>query len=335
MPTHDGGHYFLNVLAPIRTDTMTDPIVGQSRSHEHILAQKLALLPTGRQTQASPADAPPSPFARNLRNHFARFVIIDAPEYNGRVSGDTLIGAVRGVNPLIPQPVDRLSTPYLLFAADIDAPGDGEAALKAYTDELWATMLDDLREIFGHCWGFVGVDGPEAFHAYIKKCQVETTMPFNDYWADDLTFKPSHPPIWALKAAAVAAGAALVAWLVALLADGVLVALGQDNDTARLVAAVTGWGVVVIVAVLLIALLAAYGAYRFILWRGMQPFATAPGSDLPSVLKSLFIRQHFVRFAIEAQGLDDRELHVRFGAFLEAVQPTAAMPSQRPGEIRA
>jgi hypothetical protein len=335
MPTHDGGHYFLTALAPIRTDTVIDPIVGRSRSHEHSLAQKLALLPTGRQTEASPADALASPFAGNTLNHFARFVIIDTPQYNGRVSGDTLIGAVQGVNPLVPQRVDRLSTPYLLFAADIDAPGDGEAALSAYTDRLWATMGKDLHEIFGHCAGFVGVDGPEAFHGYIKKCQIETNLPFNDYWADDLKFKPSNPPIWALKPAVFAAGAAMIVWLLALLADGVLVALGQHNDLARLVAAVTGWGVVIIVAVPLLTLLAAYGAYRLILWRGMQPFATAPGSDLPTVLKGLFIQQHFVRFAIAAQALDDTQLYARFGAFLDAVQPTSARPTQRPGEVRA
>ena len=54
-----------------------------------------------------------------------------------------LLGVLRKINPLTPQPVDRLSIPYLLFAADIDAPGDGDAALRAYTDSLWATMDDD------------------------------------------------------------------------------------------------------------------------------------------------------------------------------------------------
>ena len=37
MPNLDGGHYFLTVLAPIRTDTMIDPIIGRSRSHRHLL----------------------------------------------------------------------------------------------------------------------------------------------------------------------------------------------------------------------------------------------------------------------------------------------------------
>ncbi len=181
MPNLDGGHYFLTVLAPIRVDLIVDKIPGRSRSHRHQLAQKLALLATGRQTAASPPDAWPSPFAANTLNHLARFVIIGGPPYNGRLSGDTLLGVVRNINPLTPQPVDRLSVPYLLFAADIDAAGDGDAALRVYTDKLWATMNKDLVEIFKHCAGFDGVDTTEKFNSYIRKCQVETTMPFNDY----------------------------------------------------------------------------------------------------------------------------------------------------------
>lgn len=282
MPNHDGGHYFLTVLAPIRLDTMTDPIVESARSHEHVLAQKLALMPTGRQTAVSPPNGPPSPFAANVLNHFARFVIIDGPTFNGRVSGDTLIAAVRGVNPLTPQPVDRLNAPYLLFAAEIDAPGDGETALRAYTDELWATMPTDLIEIFSHCVGFEGIDDLGAFHGYIKQCQVETTMPFNDYWAEGPTFKPINLPLGLLKPVPAVLRVGLIIWLLALLFDGAFVALRQHSPIARLAAAVTGWGADIIVVLLLLALVLAYGAYRFILWRGMQPFATAPDSG-PSV----------------------------------------------------
>src|SRR5262245_38006957 len=161
MPSLDGGHSFLTVLAPIRVDLIVDKIPGRSRSHRHQLAQKLALLATGRQTAASPPNAWTSKFAENTLNHLARFVIIGGPPYNGRLSGDTLLGLLRGINPLTPQPVDRLSIPYLLFAADIDAPGDGDAALRAYTDTLWGTMKKDLVEIFDHCAGFEGVDSPE------------------------------------------------------------------------------------------------------------------------------------------------------------------------------
>jgi hypothetical protein len=335
MPNCDGGHYFLTVLAPIRVDTMVDPIVGRSRSHQQMLAQKLALMHTGRQTAASPKNAKPSPFAANTLNHVARFVIIGGPAFNGRSSGDTLVSVARSIDPLTPQPVDRLNMPYLLFAADIDAAGDGVAALRVYTDTLWATMKHDLSVIFGHCAGFEGVNTAEEFHAYILRCQLETTMPFNDYWPDGLDVGSAQLPTGALKWAAISAGAALALWTVALLINGVLTAFGAGGIFAEVVAKIAAWGAIVVPLLIGLAVLAGYGLYRWILQRGPAPFPAAPGSDLPSVLKALFVQQQFTRFVIETQGLDDATLHRRFGAFLDAVQPSKPAPTQPPGEIRA
>jgi len=47
------------------------------------------------------------------------------------------------------------------------------------------------------------------------------------------------------------------------------------------------------------------------------------------------VQQNFTRFVIEAQGLDEATLQARFGAFLAAVKPGKAEPTQQPGEIRA
>ncbi|MEP6564470.1 MAG: hypothetical protein ABJB10_04985 [Mesorhizobium sp.] len=336
MPNLDGGHYFLTVLAPIRVDTMIDPEIGRSRSHRQLLAQKLALMATGRQTAESPPDAWLSPFSRNTRNHFARFVIINGAAFNGRISGDALIATARGINPLAPQPVDRLGTPFLLFAADIDAQVEGDGALRTYTDELWATMKSDLTVIFGHCVGFDGVDSADGFHAYIKRCQIETTMPFNDYWPDGLDVKDKTLALGALKPAAIVAAGATLLWLAALLLHGVFAVFGVHNGFAQWIATAAAWGGVVVLLLIILALLTAWGLYRRIFRQGRTPFATAPGSDLPSVLKSLFVQQHFTRFAIEAQGLNDAALHARFGAFLGAVKPDdTAVLTQQAGEIRA
>jgi hypothetical protein len=336
MPNHDGGHYFLTVLAPIRVELTKGPVVGWSRSHRQRLAQKLALLATGRQTEASPADAWHSPFSRNTLNHLARFVIIDGPNYNGRLSGDTLIGRIRKLNPLIPQPVDTLSTPFLLFAADIDAVGeDGEAALRAYTRTLWETAETDLKQIFDHCCGFEGITTADGFHDYIKRCQLETTMPFNDYWADGLDVGNAKFPTMPLVLTGGAAVLAIVVWLLALLLNGLLTVANVDNGFSRAMAHVTAWGTIIVPILVGLVLLAALGLLRWIGSKSRKPFPTAPGSDLPTVLKSLFLQQQFTRFATEAQGLDDAQLHARFGRFLAAVQPSAPAPTQAPGEVRA
>lgn len=336
MPNFDGGHYFLTVLAPVRIDTVRDAIAGRTRSHRGSLAQKLALLATGRQTAASPLDAWGSPFAGNTLNHFVRLAIIDAPAFNGRLSPNALVGALRGVDPLVPQPDDRLTNPFLLFAADIDAQGgDGpEAALRHYTDTLWATMHDDLAVIFGHCLGFDPTGNAAAFHAWIKRCQIETTMPFNDYWLDDdLRHAPGALQAGGAKAAGIAAVAALAVWLVAAVLSGVLRLFDADGGFVSAVAGVAAWGLIVVPAMIGILALVLFGLYRTVLKTGGGALPTAPGSDLPSVLKALHLQQQFTRFAIDAQGLDDATLHARFGGFLAAVAPSAATPSQPPGTI--
>lgn len=336
MPNLDGGHYFLTVLAPVRTDRLDDRIPGRSRSHRSQLAQKLALLAAGRQTAASPADAWPSPFAANRLNHFVRMVIIDAPPFNGRNAGDTLLDQLQGRLPLDPQPVDRLTTPFLLFAADFDAPGDGPTALRAYADALWATMAADLRVIFGHCLGFDAVDDAAGFHAYLERCQIETTMPFNDYWAEGLKVSSTKPPVSALKAAGIVAGGAVAVWLLALLADGLLTLYGAGGGFAARIAAVVGWGALLIPVVIVLVMLVLWLLYGWVLRRGALPFAAAPGSDLPTVLKALYLQQQFTRFAVDAQGLDAAALHARFGTFLAATQPAdTAAPTQRPGVVAA
>ena len=349
MPNFDGGHYFLTVFAPIRTASIVEPFLGRAISHEHLLAEKLSMLPTGEQTVKSVSVAGAafqSPLSRNSINHLARFVIIDGPAFNGRASQDLIIASLQKINPLVPQPVDRLTTPYLLFAADLDAPGDGpgagEAGLRAYTDELWATMREDLQDIFRHCYGFENVTTAEGFHDYIRRCQVETTMPFNDYWANGLVGELKKLglldvklPLGATKFTGILAVATLIVWLGALALTTWFGLGARTGPRVHIVAEVAAWGPLAVAATFGLLALAIYQLYQWVMKSGARLFPRAPGSDLPTVLKSLFIQQNFTRFAIEAQGLDDAALHQRFGSFLAVVQPSAATPTQAPGEVRA
>ena len=218
MPNYDAGHYFLTVLAPIRLDSII--VDGQSHSRRHLIREALADMPTAESTVVSIGKCTNNPFARNTRTHLARFVVLDDVVFNGRVSGDTLVGlALNGVrrpptNPLTPQKVDRLSTPFLIFVADFDAESGADDELRSYLAGLWETMRDELRGIFEHCFGFENVNDPESFFNYIKKCQIETTMPFNDYWSvplnvPDFDFKP-----YILAAIGVVVATGLVAWAI-------------------------------------------------------------------------------------------------------------------------
>jgi hypothetical protein len=325
MSNYDAGHYFLTVFAPIRLDSVL--IDGQSHSRRHLIREALATMPTGEMTVASLGNRRDrdNPFARCTMTHFARFAVLDDLVFNGRLSGDTLISKIRGVNPLTPQKVDRLSTPFLIFTTDFDAANGGDDALRTYLTNLWTTMHEELAEIFQHCFGFESVTTAEGFFSYIKKCQIETTLPFNDYWSvvpdlKDLDLKPYGLGVVG------ALFVALVAFLIAF--------IGLSLAAPLFAAGSLGVG--------LAAALLAYGVgllgYRKIMDTGALPFPTspppAPSSDLPTILKALFLQRPFTDFAIDAQGKSDQALFDDFGRFITDNKPqNLAEPTQRPGVI--
>jgi hypothetical protein len=205
MPNFDGGHYFLTTLLPIGgSDADPGPNVGPGPdahdpagpSPAHRVREALSVLPKARQTRSSLKtrrdDGPNSPFARSLRTHFARFVVIDDVIFNGRESMNALrVAADRErLNPTIHGPSDQLSCPYLLFSADFDAASGDLSELRSYLAELWAVMEPELRSVLRHCRGFGQVRDASGFADYVIRGQIETTMPFNDYWRDGAPFLP-------------------------------------------------------------------------------------------------------------------------------------------------
>lgn len=314
MPNFDGGHYFLTVLAPIKADpVITDD--NQRRSRPDVLREFLACLPTAEQIEGSDPSRPKSPFARNNKTHLARFVVINDVVYNGRKPSDAILGRLgAGGNPIIPEEVDRLNRQYLLFAADLDTAGGDDKDLDAYLATLWNSMEKELRAIFGHCERFdEDVKDAGSFAAYIRKCQLVTTMPFNDYWANGL--KAKNPPY------ASSLGTALVSVLALAVVIGIVLHLIAGS-----------WLLSIIGGIVLAAVL----AYAFVMYKGGKPFPMAPDSDLRSVLKALYLKQHFTDFAIANQGASDADLHKNFATFLQDRKPKDLdSPTQDPGVIRA
>jgi hypothetical protein len=74
---------------------------------------------------------------------------------------------------------------------------------------------------------------------------------------------------------------------------------------------------------------------------GRKPFPAAPYADLPTVLKSLYLKRAFTRFAIDSQaqaaGWDAtsaQQFYDGFAAFLVANKPDDLHdPTQKPGVI--
>ncbi len=319
MPNLDFSHYFLTVLAPVRLEARADED-GPGSPAQH-LKQILERLPTALQDKPSEASGVNSPFARNLQTHLTRFVVIDDTIFNGRVQSNTLLTKLKGLvstvpQLTVPQPVDQLGGPYLLWAADVDvdlelARRDGEeAALRGYLTGLWNDMGEELEQIFRHCAGFETGGGAAGFCDYVIGCQVETTMPFNDYWT-------GAPPLQ--NRSLLPALAALVLGFVPLLALCWVLSLPFWC-----------WILGVLIS---LPLAVACGAW-VVVRGGRKPLGGPENSDLRSILKAIHLQQAFSEFAIRNQGADAKALHGAFGVFLEDFKPDdLAGPTQLPGVV--
>ena len=232
--------------------------------------------------------------------------------------------AVR-LNPTTQQPYDQLSQPYLVFVADFDASSGDDGALKSYLCELWQTMREELCSILKYCEGFdCKRASAETFYEYVKSCQVETTMSFNDYEyrLDTPGLRSISIPLlvaWA-AAAALAALAGLLGTLIA------VIRAWPNFDTLTI-----PW---IVFAVLGLVLL--YVLYHYVLRCGGRPFATVPNTNMPTILKALYLQRRFTQFAINSQGLDKSSLHSGFAKFLVDHKPDDVVAcTQVPGVIRS
>jgi len=216
-----------------------------------------------------------------------------------------------------------LTCPFLFFATDFDAASGADAERDSYLAGLWDTMQDDLRKIFTYCVGFDAmVTDATSFARYIARCQIETTMPYNDYYIDKLDL-----PDWPLKSyknAGITAGLGAIAF-------GPFGALVWD--------ALAGLVLTLIGAVPFAYIV--YTGYSTMVAAAAKPFPTAPDSNLPTILKALHLQRVFTRFAIDSQMLaadadpvSAQRLQDNFGAFVKLHQPdNLGAPTQQPGVI--
>lgn len=313
MPTFDGGHCFLTALLPIKTEEIIDD-AGMRSSPVHMVRDALAILPTAHQSPVTASLPVISPFAKDKKTHFARLAVIDNVIFGGRLATNALTDHS---DRTVAQAVDQLPCPYLMVVIDFDAPEGAVAELRKYLGDMWTNMRAELEPVFKHCFGYTDkANTPDGFADYIIGCQIETTMPFNDYWT-------SPPPLKSLSIPALVVIGFAVAGVTGAAAYAAL-------DGAP---ALRGW--LETITIFLIALAAGiYAAYWLVMRQGAKPFPTAPNSDLPSVLKALYLQRELIRFAIKMQGRGNSDLYKEFGAFLEKHRVNdLAGPTQDAGTI--
>jgi hypothetical protein len=315
MPDLDGAHGFLTVLLPLHTApcARADGVI---TSPAHAVRELLASWPTAQHSPACAASGLQSFFARSLSTHFARLAVIDQPAFNGRTPQNALltaaqIGPALGVDPA----VDDLGRPYLLFCAEFDRGGDAQTAIQNYTTELWSCAPEIWSSLLKHCEGWGEGAGGADFARYLQSCQVETTMPFNDY---------AVVPGVAARFPAIL-GPALIAGAVFFAAIAAMRLLCAALPPAA------AWTFAILIAVGAAGASAVFAinaaAQRSSPW--------VEGLDLPTVLKSLDLQARFTRFALDHQTASPSELQRDFRAFLDVAQPkNLADPTQPPGVVR-
>ncbi|HEX8669749.1 MAG TPA: hypothetical protein VF727_15395 [Allosphingosinicella sp.] len=320
MPNLDGGHYFFTAVVPVCNEGIVEHR-GMKSSPIHMVREALETLPTALHSEAAEEVGIQSPFARSDRTHFARLVVLDQPFYNGRDPSDAIVNAVRKPDLLAAQACDALSCPYLLVMFDFDPVAeDGDGEPRAYLEHLWEAMPAELTEVFRYCYTFSQVRDARSFADFLLACQVETTMPFNDYWIEP----PKLPSLPLLAVGAVPALAAL-GTIGGALAALVLTFLHSPRAGT--------WWTVALDAFVILAL-SLLTVYAIVMRRGAKPFPTSDAS-LRQVLKALYVQQAFARFAIDQQGAEPAAAGAAFRAFLAEHRPRdLSGPTQEPGVIR-
>jgi hypothetical protein len=344
MPNFDGGHYYLTTLTPIRVGSPIDLADAQRAEFNEPLnvsfVQRiqavLGNMPTALQSPATEKIGVNSPFSKSWRTHLCRFVVIEDIPYNGRISDNPLLSAARlRKKPLTPKSVDQLPCAYLMFVVDFDAvkePGtslpdrlteaEQNAILDDYLEAMWALGSAELSEIYQNCQEFSAktIQTPKDFATYMRKCQIETWMPFNDYYIDPP--KLSTPPILPLAGA----------WALLVLAT-LIAALAWLTGFATIGGFSTG---LLALAGVVLSGASFYALVKYINAQGMKPWPAAKYGDLPSVLKGLYLQQQFSDFVVAQQSATPEARYEAFGEFLKAHKPgdvLDAATTQPPGVI--
>jgi hypothetical protein len=104
-----------------------------------------------------------SPLARVAGTHFARFVVLDAPVYEGP-----------------PQRRDSWKAARLLFTTNFDGP------LESYLEGLRTGLGPDGDAIFGHCAGYPGSADAREWVTWLLAHRVVSSLFFAAYGDQDV-----------------------------------------------------------------------------------------------------------------------------------------------------
>jgi hypothetical protein len=120
-----------------------------------------------------------SPMAKVPQTYLCRYFVLDDVYYESLAGGD-FFGADYDIlsffsdrfrRAALPRD-DRLQSKYLVFSCNL------HGGLDDYLRGMWAAISEDIRHIWGFCYGFDQVRDADSFVAYIRKCQLDAALFF-------------------------------------------------------------------------------------------------------------------------------------------------------------
>lgn len=120
-----------------------------------------------------------SPMSRVPQTYVSRYFVLD-DVYTESLPGADLFGTLTDILSIFSNKIrkaalpyeDHLKSKYLVFSSDFH--GDRDTYLRG----MWNAIGDEIRNIWGFCYGFEQVRDANGFVAYIRKCQLTVTLPF-------------------------------------------------------------------------------------------------------------------------------------------------------------
>jgi hypothetical protein len=120
-----------------------------------------------------------SPMAKVPNTYLCRLFILDDVFSQSLAAGDffytidsikSLFSREARLNALARE--EHLKSKYLVFTVNLH--GD----LDTWLTGMWQNASSEIKRIWQHCWAFDEVTDASSFVAYMKKCQLETTLFF-------------------------------------------------------------------------------------------------------------------------------------------------------------
>jgi hypothetical protein len=163
-----GNAYALTVLSPIKNDHTKDGM-----AYADIVRDRLQ----GWNTEDN------SPMALVPHTYLCRYFVLDDVCTESLPGADlrnllsdlrTIISDSARRNALPKE--DHLKSRYLVFSSNLYCGPTGNC--DDYLRGMWNAISDRIKEIWGYCYGFEHVHNADSFVAYMKKCQVTTSLFF-------------------------------------------------------------------------------------------------------------------------------------------------------------